>query len=308
MGGGRQDRRRGAASPAAKSRRNVRGRFCDYVKRTNLDLLLIGVILACYHAGAYAGDGGGHGDSHGAQASTHDDSGHHEDAHEDVHEILSEEHRAVYSVLFPWLMEIVGVCAYYILSRYAHFVPHTAFMFCVGALIGYFVDEDDMNEITFSAQTWTRINGHLILLVFLPGLLYLDSYNIDVHLFTQSFPQLLMFAFPMVLGGTALTALVGYYIFPYDWSLDLSLTFGSILAATDPVAVAVLLNELGAPPRLKVRDKLLMVSFLTHQTVALSKSMGTPARFSHPVACISKIDGLTLDDKHLGGWHIRLLL
>ena len=32
------------------------------------------------------------------------------------------------------------------------------------------------------------------------------------------------------------------------------MTFGSILSATDPVAVAVLLNELGAPPRLKVRS------------------------------------------------------
>jgi NhaP-type Na+/H+ or K+/H+ antiporter len=30
------------------------------------------------------------------------------------------------------------------------------------------------------------------------------------------------------------------------------MTFGAILSATDPVAVAVLLNELGAPPRLKV--------------------------------------------------------
>ncbi|KAL3909188.1 MAG: hypothetical protein SGARI_002724, partial [Bacillariaceae sp.] len=30
------------------------------------------------------------------------------------------------------------------------------------------------------------------------------------------------------------------------------MTFGSILAATDPVAVSVLLNEVGAPPRLKM--------------------------------------------------------
>ena len=97
------------------------------------------------------------------------------------------------------------------------------------------------------------INGHVILLVFLPGLLYLDSYNIDVHLFTQSFAQLLTFAFPMVLAGTTITALVARFIFPYGWSFDLCMTFGSILAATDPVAVAVLLNELGAPPRLKVR-------------------------------------------------------
>ena len=44
------------------------------------------------------------------------------------------------------------------------------------------------------------------------------------------------------------------YLFDYQWSFDLSMTFGSILAATDPVAVSALLNELGAPPRLKVRS------------------------------------------------------
>lgn len=31
-----------------------------------------------------------------------------------------------------------------------------------------------------------------------------------------------------------------------------SLTFGAILSATDPVAVAALLEEVGAPPRLKI--------------------------------------------------------
>ena len=58
----------------------------------------------------------------------------------------------------------------------------------------------------------------------------------------------------MMLAGTALTALVAFYILPYGWSFDLCMTFGSILSATDPVAVAALMNELGAPPRLKVRS------------------------------------------------------
>lgn len=56
----------------------------------------------------------------------------------------------------------------------------------------------------------------------------------------------------MVLAGTALTALVAFYIFPYDWSFNLAMTIGSILSATDPVAVSALLEEVGAPPRLKV--------------------------------------------------------
>ena len=56
----------------------------------------------------------------------------------------------------------------------------------------------------------------------------------------------------MVLAGTCLTALVGYYIFPFGWSFNLAMTFGSILSATDPVAVSALLEEVGAPPRLKI--------------------------------------------------------
>jgi NhaP-type Na+/H+ or K+/H+ antiporter len=125
-------------------------------------------------------------------------------------------------------------------------------MFIVGFFLGFATQKTSANVITLSATSWISIQGEVILLIFLPGLLYLDSYNIEIHLFLQSFWQLISFAFPMVLGGTALTACVAYFVFPYGWSLDLSMTFGAILSATDPVAVAVLLNELGAPPRLKV--------------------------------------------------------
>ena len=60
-------------------------------------------------------------------------------------------------------------------------------------------------------------------------------------------------AFPMVLAGTSLVACFGaYFVFPYGWSFNLAMTFGAILSATDPVAVSALLNEVGAPPRLKV--------------------------------------------------------
>lgn len=91
----------------------------------------------------------------------------------------------------------------------------------------------------------------MLLLSFLPGLLFLDAYSTNVYLFKQAFSQILVFAFPMSLCGTILTALVAYFVLPYGWSSDLCMLLGSILAATDPVAVAVLLNELGAPPRLR---------------------------------------------------------
>ncbi|KAL7532691.1 hypothetical protein ACHAXR_004787, partial [Thalassiosira sp. AJA248-18] len=167
-------------------------------------------------------------------------------------ELVEHEATGVYAILFPWFAEIVGVFAYYFLSRYAHSIPYTAVMFLIGAFIGISVQRVDVNGITKSATVWLGIEGEVILLVFLPGLLFLDSYNIDVYLFSSSFWQIIIFAFPMVLAGTSLTSLVAYYIFPYGWSFDLCMTFGSILAATDPVAVSALLNELGAPPRLKM--------------------------------------------------------
>ena len=79
-----------------------------------------------------------------------------------------------------------------------------------------------------------------------------DAMGLNVHLFRVALGQCLIYAFPMVLLGAILTACVARYIFPYGWSMNLAMTFGSILAATDPVAVAALLEEVGAPPRLKV--------------------------------------------------------
>ena len=156
-------------------------------------------------------------------------------------------------VLFPWFSVLIGIIAYYLISRYAHGIPYTAVMFIMGALMGYSsLNFFEGNAIVESVRMWIGINGEVIILSFLPGLLFLDSYNFNVYLFRQSFSQLLVFAFPMVLAGTFLTALAAYYLLPYGWSFDLCMTFGSILAATDPVAVAVLLNDLGAPSRLKV--------------------------------------------------------
>jgi NhaP-type Na+/H+ or K+/H+ antiporter len=70
---------------------------------------------------------------------------------------------------------------------------------------------------------------------------------------------------PMLLGSTVLSAIMMTYIFKYQEILDkvtgkpvakesfswlASLMYGSIISATDPVAVVALLKELGASKRL----------------------------------------------------------
>lgn len=49
---------------------------------------------------------------------------------------------------------------------------------------------------------------------------------------------------PGVIVGAFLTACFVKFVLPYDWDWNLSLVFGSMVAATDPVAVVALLEEL----------------------------------------------------------------
>jgi sodium/hydrogen exchanger 10/11 len=62
----------------------------------------------------------------------------------------------------------------------------------------------------------------------------------------------MIMAGPMLIGSTYLTALMMTYIFGYtgDFTWEASLMYGSIVSATDPVAVVALLKELGASKRL----------------------------------------------------------
>jgi hypothetical protein len=153
-----------------------------------------------------------------------------------------------YAVLYPSFITTLGVLVFFTLSRFIHFLPYTAVMFIFGTLIGIAVAVNYKDtHIHQTVVEWQDINSEVLLLVFLPGLIFKDALGQNVHLFSIGLLQMIIFAFPLVLAGTVLTALVGFYIFPYGWSFNLAMTFGSILSATDPVAVAALLEEVGKP-------------------------------------------------------------
>jgi hypothetical protein len=168
--------------------------------------------------------------------------------------IIEEEAEHADAVLFPSFCVTIGAVSYLLLTRIkilSH-LPYTATMFIIGALMGIGATLSSSTDVLHeSVKMWTSIESEVLLLVFLPGLIFKDAVELNVHLFRVSLLQNLIFAFPLVLAGSALTALVAYFIFPWSWSFNLCMTFGSILSATDPVSVAALLNELGAPPRLK---------------------------------------------------------
>ena len=112
-----------------------------------------------------------------------------------------------YAIIFPVISLLVGVILHYFLGRFLHHAfPFTAAMFVFGIIMGTTVSKFPKNQVTESFQMWAKIDGHLLIMVFLPGLLFRDAYCQDVFLFCKGFWQCALLAFPCVLAGTALTA------------------------------------------------------------------------------------------------------
>lgn len=174
-----------------------------------------------------------------------------EEAHGGENNVEESVHPS-HSVLYASLVLTIGIVVYYTLSRFLHWIPYTAMMFLLGAIMGLIsasrvltlvsVKEHYLQDTLFA---WQDIDSEVLLLVFLPGLIFKDALGQNPYLFAMGFNQLFIFAFPNVLAGTFMTAVVGYYIFPYAWPFYLCLTFGAIMSATDPVAVSALLEEVG---------------------------------------------------------------
>ena len=131
----------------------------------------------------------------------------------------------------------------------------------VEGLWGKFVD-------TLSgAITWGgNLDGHLILYVFLPILIFEAGFALDVHTFKKSFFNAFYLAGPGIVTATVMSGLAFWgliQIFGGDggvlseWNSEAgafiwlsSMLFGAVVSATDPVAVVALLKELGASKKL----------------------------------------------------------
>ena len=120
-------------------------------------------------------------------------------------------------------------------------IPYTVLLICFGMAIGAIFSGHQFEDYTALA----RLNPHLLLLIFLPILIFESAFTMDVHTFFKNARQILTLAAPGLLISAFLTSCIARFIFNYNWSWELCLVFGAILSATDPVAVVAILKELG---------------------------------------------------------------
>ena len=130
----------------------------------------------------------------------------------------------------------LGILVMQLLSRYGEAIPYTVVIFLLGIIFSFVSKDKNAGSFTESVNEWVKIDAELILFIFLPPLIFGEAMNLNWHHVKGAINQATMLAGPGVLIGAALMGIFVKYALPYNWSWNLSMVFGSILSATDPVA------------------------------------------------------------------------
>lgn len=191
----------------------------------------------------------GHGNSH-SEVASHASST--DAAHGSSH---GEHHHAHYVLLFLFFSLFLGLTTMHFISRHFHGCPFTVAIFIEGVVLGVLHEVTDgaLGQLSLSLDMWLEIDPHLLLYAFLPALLFGDSMGMSWHDFKRCALQCVILAGPGTVIGCLTTAFFMMYVLPLGWDFPTCCAFGSILAATDPVAVVALLKEMGVSKTLTMQ-------------------------------------------------------
>ncbi len=137
---------------------------------------------------------------------------------------------------FLLLLIVLGAAATALrfLSRATAAVPYPVLLAVGGILIGL-----------VPGLRLPQVGPDLILLAFVPGLVFEASLNLDLEELRRRVVPVGLLATVGVFLTVALVGLLTHFLLGLDWSSGFLL--GSIVAATDPIAVVTLLRQVGAP-------------------------------------------------------------
>lgn len=129
-------------------------------------------------------------------------------------------------------------------------VPHTVMLVFMGIGIGFLALTD-----TFSFFGEFTLTPELIFYLLLPTLIFESAYQMSVRKLVADSSAVLALSVGSFFISTALIAgLLHFVLFLVGFSVPLSVTllFGALISATDPVAVLALFKEYGVPRRLSL--------------------------------------------------------
>src|SRR3954453_9168877 len=93
-----------------------------------------------------------------------------------------------------------------------------------------------------------QLDPDLVLLVFLPPLLYASAFFADLRALRADARVIALNAIGLVLVTVVSVALIGYYVLDLPWAMAFAL--GAIVSPTDPAAATAIMRRVGAPRRM----------------------------------------------------------
>lgn len=130
-------------------------------------------------------------------------------------------------------------------------LPHTVFLVIIGLILGLLAEFIPVFHF-FSELTLTP---QLLFYLLLPTLIFESAYNINARRIVEDAPIVLLLSIIGLLVSTVIIGGALYFILQllgFTVPLILTLIFGALISATDPVAVLALFKEYGAPRRLSL--------------------------------------------------------
>lgn len=133
--------------------------------------------------------------------------------------------------------------------------PYSVVLLIAGLTVGFLGRSEftlhSVPEFASALDVISSIDPHLILLLFLPTLIFESAFAMETHLFKRMFSQIAILAVPGLILTTCLTALFASVFFPWQWSWSICFLFAALISATDPVAVVSLLKDVSSRKRLE---------------------------------------------------------
>lgn len=202
----------------------------------------------------------------------------------------SKENQGSHGHMYPLLFVIIALIIGAATRHFSHKspLPYTVTLFLLGLLLGgaeRLYGFWGVGPLSHAVDWAGNVNPHMILYVFLPTLIFEAAFAMDVHTFKKSFWNAFLMAVPGILLAIFLSGgmVIGLKLLGIgfgDWGWTLALLFGTVISATDPVAVVSLLKELGAGKKLStliegeslLNDGTAIVLFLLFSTIITSST------------------------------------
>lgn len=166
------------------------------------------------------------------------------------HAAGAEHQSPVVTLVGGFVLLLVLASAVHALAKRLR-MPFSVLLVVVGALVSLVAHRVAFLQPLAALQ----VTPEAVLFVFLPTLIFQSAFHLDARALRENLAPTLTLAVPGLVISTALIGGIMHLAAPWvgvglSWAEALLL--GSILSATDPVAVIALFSQLGAPKRLTV--------------------------------------------------------